>query len=333
MYFHSNNNPINRINKKIDIVNFIDELKLDILNGKRRDTSISKIKKRIIIKKNCIEKDGIDGVCVKNPHSKVLHFCSLYSCSKLTVLVKIIMTEANANLIKTVEIIVISILFYDPHQYKFKYKNNHTTSTKCQYQAEHSNPVKCSSLVFIFFIRNKFTPKKVDPMITWRPWNPVAIKKVEPNTESAIENGASIYSNPCKAENNKPKKIVIKSDIILVNLFFFNNAWWHHVIDTPEDNNNKVFNKGMLIGLKAIISCGGQLIPNSTLGEILLWKNAQKKEVKNKTSEIINNNIPTWRPTVTCFLWFPCSIVSEKTFFHQLKEVKIKINNVNISVV
>lgn len=30
-----------------------------------------------------------------------------------------------------------------------------------------------------------------DPMITWRPWNPVATKKVEPYTLSAIENGAS----------------------------------------------------------------------------------------------------------------------------------------------
>lgn len=31
-------------------------------------------------------------------------------------------------------------------------------------------------------------------MITCRPWNPVAIKNVEPYTESAIVNGASIYS-------------------------------------------------------------------------------------------------------------------------------------------
>jgi len=88
----------------------------------------------------------------------------------------------------------------------------------------------------------------------------------------------------------------------------------------------------MLIGLNAIISWGGQLIPNSMLGEILLWKKAQKKEVKNNTSDTIKSSIPTCKPTVTCFLWFPCSIVSENTFFHQLKEVKIKMTNVNIKV-
>jgi len=80
--------------------------------------------------------------------------------------------------------------------------------------------------------------------------------------------------------------------------------------------------------LKAITSCGGHLMPNSTLGEILLWKNAQKNEVKNNTSDTINNNIPTCNPTVTWLLWFPCSIVSENTFFHHLKEVKVKMPKV-----
>lgn len=36
--------------------------------------------------------------------------------------------------------------------------------------------------------------KKSVPIITWSPWNPVAIKNVEPYTESARVNGASIYS-------------------------------------------------------------------------------------------------------------------------------------------
>jgi hypothetical protein len=35
----------------------------------------------------------------------------------------------------------------------------------------------------------------MDPIITWSPWNPVAMKKVDPNEESGMENGASIYSN------------------------------------------------------------------------------------------------------------------------------------------
>jgi len=42
--------------------------------------------------------------------------------------------------------------------------------------------------------RKKQTVKKIVPIITWIPWNPVAIKNDEPYTESAIENPASIYS-------------------------------------------------------------------------------------------------------------------------------------------
>jgi hypothetical protein len=37
------------------------------------------------------------------------------------------------------------------------------------------------------------------PIITCKPWNPVAIKKVVPYTPSAKVNGASKYSYPCKA--------------------------------------------------------------------------------------------------------------------------------------
>lgn len=37
--------------------------------------------------------------------------------------------------------------------------------------------------------------RKVVPMITWRPWNPVATKNSEPYTLSEIVNGVSIYSD------------------------------------------------------------------------------------------------------------------------------------------
>jgi len=33
--------------------------------------------------------------------------------------------------------------------------------------------------------------RNVVPIITWSPWNPVAIKNVDPKAESEIENGAS----------------------------------------------------------------------------------------------------------------------------------------------
>jgi spore coat protein CotF len=79
-----------------------------------------------------------------------------------------------------------------------------------------------------------------------------------------------MYSNPCNTENNKPNVTVINKEITLTDLLFLSKAWWHQVIDTPDDSNNSVLSNGMLIGLKAMISCGGQLIPNSILGEILL---------------------------------------------------------------
>ena len=84
--------------------------------------------------------------------------------------------------------------FYLPHQYTKIYKNSQTTSTKCQYQAAASNPKWWFEEKWDLYNRNKHTAKKVVPIITCKPWKPVATKKQEPNTESEIEKGASIYS-------------------------------------------------------------------------------------------------------------------------------------------
>lgn len=65
------------------------------------------------------------------------------------------------------------------------------TSTKCQYQAAASNPKWWLDVKWYLIRRSKQTDRKDEPMITWSPWNPVATKKVEPYTPSAIENGAS----------------------------------------------------------------------------------------------------------------------------------------------
>lgn len=65
------------------------------------------------------------------------------------------------------------------------------TSTKCQYQAAASNPKWWFDVKWNLMRRRRQTSKKEEPIITWRPWNPVATKKVEPYTLSAIENGAS----------------------------------------------------------------------------------------------------------------------------------------------
>lgn len=50
------------------------------------------------------------------------------------------------------------------------------------------------------YSRIKAVDKNIEPIITWRPWNPVAKKNVDPNTLSAIENEVSLYSFNCRSE-------------------------------------------------------------------------------------------------------------------------------------
>ena len=50
---------------------------------------------------------------------------------------------------------------------------------------------------------------------------------------------------------------------------------------------------------------GGQVDPNSIVGDSLVWKNAQKNDTKNKTSETINRSIPHRSPFVTIFVRNP----------------------------
>lgn len=73
-------------------------------------------------------------------------------------------------------------------------KTIQTTSTKCQYQAAASNPKWWFMENWFFIIRNRVVIKKIVPIITCKPWNPVATKKIDPKTLSAIEKGALKYS-------------------------------------------------------------------------------------------------------------------------------------------
>jgi hypothetical protein len=91
---------------------------------------------------------------------------------------------------------IYTIKSYAPHQYNIEYKNSQTTSTKCQYQAAHSKPTRWFDVLIIFLNRIIEIKRNVDPISTWMPWNPVAIKNVDPKVESDIEKGASMYSNP-----------------------------------------------------------------------------------------------------------------------------------------
>jgi len=138
----------------------------------------------------------------------------------------------------------------------------------------------CSILFLVESKRWLETIKKVLPIKTWRPWKPVAIKKVDPNTESDKEKDASIYSNPCNIENITPKEIVKYKDRRLFCLLLLKIEWWHQVTVTPEEIKSKVLSKGMFIGLKGTTLRGGQTWPNSKVGEILLWKKRPKKGEK-----------------------------------------------------
>jgi len=60
-----------------------------------------------------------------------------------------------------------------------------------------------------------------------------------------------------------------------------------------------VFSRGTLIGLKDVTDWGGQNWPISKVGEILLWKKAQKKETKNSTSDLMKRIIPVFNPFIT----------------------------------
>lgn len=79
------------------------------------------------------------------------------------------------------------------------YRNSHTTSTKCQYHAAASKPKWWFDEKCRVVCRSRHVIRNVVPMITCSPWNPVAIKNVDPYAESAIVNGASIYSYACSA--------------------------------------------------------------------------------------------------------------------------------------
>jgi len=60
----------------------------------------------------------------------------------------------------------------------------------------------------------------MEPMITCSPWKPVAIKKVLPKDESAMQKDASIYSNPWNTEKIEPNKMVVNKDSFALLKFF-----------------------------------------------------------------------------------------------------------------
>lgn len=86
---------------------------------------------------------------------------------------------------------------------------------------------------------------------------------------------------------------------MVLDRLFSISLWCAQVTVTPDANNTAVFSRGTLNGLRGVIPAGGQQHPSSGVGANLLWKNAQKKAKKNRTSEVINRIIPHRNPLIT----------------------------------
>lgn len=107
-----------------------------------------------------------------------------------------------------------------------------------------------------------------------------------------------------------------------------------HVIVIPDVIKIIVFNNGILKGSKIWILVGGQVIPKSKVGDKLEWKNLQKNEIKNNSSELIKRIIPHFIPIITWLVWNPWKVLSRITSRHQVYMVN-KIINIpsNISII
>lgn len=88
------------------------------------------------------------------------------------------------------------------------------------------------------------------------------------------------------------------------------------MIEIPDDNNMIVFSSGISIGLNVLIPFGGHVIPISIVGASLLWKNAQKKEMKKNTSDTMKRIIPSFSPFTTLIVCFPWNVPSRTISRH-----------------
>lgn len=197
-----------------------------------------------------------------------------------------------------------------------RYRQIHTTSTKCQYQAAASKPKWWDLEKWDIIVRTKHTSRNVDPINTCAPWNPVATKNVDPKTLSAIVNEATWYSPTWRNVKYAPRITVTIRAWIAFLLFPSVSLWCAHVTVTPDAKRTAVFRSGTLNALIGVIPTGGQQHPNSGDGASLLWKNAQKNAKKKQTSDTMNRIIPYRRPVVTYVLCAPWKVPSRITSRH-----------------
>lgn len=162
------------------------------------------------------------------------------------------------------------------------------------------------------------------------PWNPVVIKKVDPKILSLIENCAWIYSHIWRIEKVNPNEMVIIKELKACLKLLLIILWWDQEIEIPEEIKITVFKRGISNGLNGLIFLGGHIVPTSMLGDNLLWKKAQKNEIKKKISEIINKIIPNFNPHKTYDEWCPWRDASREISRHHWKRVRKRIVIANV---
>lgn len=123
-----------------------------------------------------------------------------------------------------------------------------------------------------------------------------------------------------------PKITVVINPFFACEWLFSIILWWAHVTDTPLESKIIVLRSGIWKGLKGAMFLGGHLIPISIEGANLAWKKAQKKEAKNRTSEVIKRIIPRRIFVSTSNEWWPWKVASRVTSRHHWIEEKIRKN-------
>src|SRR4029077_9582296 len=103
-------------------------------------------------------------------------------------------------------------------------RNSHTTSTKCQYQAQNSKPRCWVGVNWPAMARNRQTIRNVEPMMTCAPWKPVAMKNAAPYMLPEKWNAAWAYSQACTQVKVRPSAMVSTSPQIKPLRLFSHNA-------------------------------------------------------------------------------------------------------------
>ena len=126
--------------------------------------------------------------------------------------------------------------------------------------------------------------------------------------------------------------MVKNSDPIASYCLLANKLWCVQVTKLPDKSNINVLRNGISHGLKTNMPLGGQNPPISTVGESELWKKAQKKPKKNKTSERIKRNTPNRKPCWTIPKCLPSYVPSRTISLNHWNITNTKKNKLNCNV-